>query len=1192
MTMRSNPVLICLLFLAADLLAQPVIPPPSQSDEIIIDAGIPGSADPNDRIRYTVIIQNTGTDSATMVQLNAMIDPNTTLVPGSFRTSPMAANDSYMATGNVGISIPAPGVKTNDFDDQLAAATLSCGACMSTNGGTVVINNDGSFTYTPPPGFTGTDDFTYTMTDSNPVGGPVPVSDMATVTIAVTNLIWFIDNSSVAATSDGRLTSPFKSITDFNAGSAAAGDVVYIEHTGTNYLQGIQLAIGERLYGEGHTGGTNLSDVLPFALAPNSFALPAINGTRPQIQNAAGNGITLAMNNEIRGLEVGATSGAKIFGGPFGTLTVGNTTSPDVLLSGNGQALNLSGGTFAATSQFISVTSTSSTSSGILLNNVQGTLDMGSTTISGSTTQGILMSASTASVDFGNTAVTPGTDGISLQNNSSGTRTFGTISVTNGTGVGFLHSNGGGLTTVTGTTTITNPGGRGIDIEDAVASNGVTFVNVSVTQSGGTGVFLEDNAGTVTFSDLDISPDAGQRAFHANNNTGTISISSGTITNSGATGVEITRAAGLTPVNIIFNSITSSGGANGVLLNNVSGTFDGGTGTISMTTGTGFLITNGTATITYSGTLNTSATFAVDIDNHDSNNITFQTGNISNSGSGIRVQNSNGGTILFSNPGILLTTATNKGVTLASNSGAAINFTGGNLSISTSTAIGFDATGGGTITVTGSGNDITSTSNTALNVVNTTIGANDLNFELINAGNNTAAADPANGIVINNTGLIGGLTVTGSGSTNGSGGTIQNITNRGIAIFTAADINLNNIALTNANLTDAGTCGASDNSGCNAAIHLNNVTNVILTNVDISGTTTQQGINAREVNGFQLLNSSIINAGTGGQPEEGSLYAINLFGTVEIDNTTMTFPGGRCVTIYNTSRTIDMDVTNSSFTDTQTSAVGADAFEYSAFGTSVTTMDIDNNDFLRSKTNGIQIIHEDNSTGSVDITNNTIDYDGAPGGGAGIDFDAADNANVDFNINNNPLIRGALTTIVNVFAAGNAIMEGRVNNNIVQSGAGSGTGIRVLGQEDADIIIEINGNTVSGITLDNGINVESRLGTGRVDANVVGNTVSVAAGANANIRSAAGNSGSVHSNKTCAWVHNNILPAAGFSHHEGRVVNAHELILQGGGASMAANWNNNTNTPLSPPAVMNPLISGAGTITFTGTCTLPTNPLP
>ena len=82
--MRSNPVLICLLLLAADLLAQPVIPPPSQSDEIIIDAGIPGSADPNDRIRYTVVIQNTGTDSATMVQLNAMIDPNTTLVPGLY----------------------------------------------------------------------------------------------------------------------------------------------------------------------------------------------------------------------------------------------------------------------------------------------------------------------------------------------------------------------------------------------------------------------------------------------------------------------------------------------------------------------------------------------------------------------------------------------------------------------------------------------------------------------------------------------------------------------------------------------------------------------------------------------------------------------------------------------------------------------------------------------------------------------------------------------------------------------------------------------------------------------------------------------------------------------------------------------------------------------------------------------------
>lgn len=41
-------------------LAQPTIPPPAQTDELIIDLGTSGKADPNDRIRYKVTIMNRG----------------------------------------------------------------------------------------------------------------------------------------------------------------------------------------------------------------------------------------------------------------------------------------------------------------------------------------------------------------------------------------------------------------------------------------------------------------------------------------------------------------------------------------------------------------------------------------------------------------------------------------------------------------------------------------------------------------------------------------------------------------------------------------------------------------------------------------------------------------------------------------------------------------------------------------------------------------------------------------------------------------------------------------------------------------------------------------------------------------------------------------------------------------------------
>ena len=61
------------------------------------------------------------------------------------------------------------------------------------------------------------------------------------------------------------------------------------------------------------------------------------------------------------------------------------------------------------------------------------------------------------------------------------------------------------------------------------------------------------------------------------------------------------------------------------------------------------------------------------------------------------------------------------GISLTTNTGTTITFSGG-LTISTATAPAFTATGGGTVTVTGTGNTLVTTTATALNVANTTIG--------------------------------------------------------------------------------------------------------------------------------------------------------------------------------------------------------------------------------------------------------------------------------------------------------------------------------------------------------------------------------------------------------------------------------------------------------------------------------------
>jgi hypothetical protein len=61
-------------------------------------------------------------------------------------------------TTNVTFTVPARGVLSNDTDTDANAFTAIL-ATMPAHGG-VVLNADGSFTYTPVPGYSGPDTFT------------------------------------------------------------------------------------------------------------------------------------------------------------------------------------------------------------------------------------------------------------------------------------------------------------------------------------------------------------------------------------------------------------------------------------------------------------------------------------------------------------------------------------------------------------------------------------------------------------------------------------------------------------------------------------------------------------------------------------------------------------------------------------------------------------------------------------------------------------------------------------------------------------------------------------------------------------------------------------------------------------------------------------------------------------------------
>ena len=123
-----------------------------------------------DSFNYTVDDGNGGTDTATV-----------TIEVTSDNISPEAANDNYNILENTSLNIDsAAGVLSNDSDADGDNLTVSNFDNNSTEGGSVSVNNDGSFSYTPATDFTGIDSFNYTVDDGN--GG----TDTATVTVEVT----------------------------------------------------------------------------------------------------------------------------------------------------------------------------------------------------------------------------------------------------------------------------------------------------------------------------------------------------------------------------------------------------------------------------------------------------------------------------------------------------------------------------------------------------------------------------------------------------------------------------------------------------------------------------------------------------------------------------------------------------------------------------------------------------------------------------------------------------------------------------------------------------------------------------------------------------------------------------------------------------------------------------------------------
>ncbi len=160
--------------------------------------------------------------------------PNTiTFDVTAVNDAPVALNDAYSADINTPLTIPATGVLGNDSDvdgDPLTSVLVT-----NASHGNVVLNSDGSFTYTPTLNYFGLDSFTYQANDGALSSG------IATVNLTVNN------NGNIFPGTPG----------DDNL-MGTNGDDTFFATTGTDVLDGLgNTVIGDTIDFSNATSGVD-----------------------------------------------------------------------------------------------------------------------------------------------------------------------------------------------------------------------------------------------------------------------------------------------------------------------------------------------------------------------------------------------------------------------------------------------------------------------------------------------------------------------------------------------------------------------------------------------------------------------------------------------------------------------------------------------------------------------------------------------------------------------------------------------------------------------------------------------------------------------------------------------------------------------------------------------------------------------
>ena len=459
----------------------------------------------------------------------------------------------------------------------------------------------------------------------------------------------------------------------------------------------------------------------------------------------------------------------------------------------------------------------------------------------------------------------------------------------------------------------------------------------------------------------------------------------------------------------------------------------------------------GTVHITLNGAASTgSSGGAIDLEN--------VSGDFTVSGAvGISGTQSGGGIVVANNAGLAVSlqglsnvsTGAAGGVAFTANAGASSFAASGGLNITTTSGTGFLASGGGTVTITGATNSVTAGTGSAVVIQNSTIGAGGVTFRSVSS--NGGAAD---GILLDHAGT-GGFTVTGAGTTAGSGGSIVNkmgsdgslTQGNGIVILDTSNVSLANMTINN---------------------HLN------------------YGIFGQNVTNFSLHDSNVGTSGVNGTSvTEASVAFVNLTGTAVFDGDTIAAGSGDNLRVVNSSGSLNLTLEDSATHQGViglTALNGNDGAHFETSGAASLTLTVDGVDFAGARSDLLEVRALGNSTQNVSILNSHFanTHANTIGGGGGVTLTgggAGSNITVNYDVDGNTFtgaLGNALTAVYNQQAG---TVQGYIHNNTVgigdgiagtQGSSGGGDGIAVALNKtgatgNATYIVTIDANHVYDI---------------------------------------------------------------------------------------------------------------------------------